>query len=203
MAEKREVVKKGKNFVLYSDGCIRIDNVRLSYPHLDKPWAGKAKDGSESKPKFSMKALMDKTTHDAVKQACVEMINTLCTERKLGKLGADQKFIRNGDDLSGEECEGMWVVSASENVDRPPSLRLKNGRKIKQEEANEVFYAGCYVNALIRPWAQNNDWGKKINANLIAVQFWEDGERIGEAPIDDDGVFEETDDDPMADDGEL
>ena len=198
----REIVKKGDNFVVYSDGCIRIDNVRCSYPHLARPWAQEEINPETGKPsvkKFSMKGIGDKETHGAVKDACVELINKLCQDNKFGKLGADQKFIRDGDNLSGEENEGKWVISASEHANKPPKLRDGRGQVITGDEAEEIIYPGCYVDMLIRPWAQNNSYGKKINANLIAVKFRADGERFGEAPIDDEGVFE-CEDDGMGDD---
>ncbi len=187
----RSIVKEGKFFKVYDDGCVRIDMVRASYPHLDKPWAKNEGDNA----KFSITGLGDKDTHDAAKSALVEIINKLCLEKKFGKLGSDKKFIRNGDDAGGEENENMWVIKASENPKRPPKLRSRNGSTISPSEVEAIIYPGCYVNILIRPWAQDSkEWGKRINANLIAVQFWEDGERFGEAPIDDEGVFDEADD---------
>lgn len=188
----REIEKKGPNFVLYTDGTLRIDNVRASYPHIAEPWAKKEGD----RKKFSITGLADKETHDEVKKICVELINKLCTERKLGKLGSAHKFIRNGDDEGKAECEGQWVIKASENADRQVVVRGRSGAKITEKsEIAKLIYPGCYVNIFIRPWAQDNEHGKKINANLIAVQFVKDGERFGEAAIDDEDVFDAVGDD--------
>ena len=41
-----------------------------------------------------------------------------------------------------------------------------------------VFYAGCKVNAVFSVWAQNNSFGKKINAEIVALQFVQDGEKL-------------------------
>jgi hypothetical protein len=43
-------------------------------------------------------------------------------------------------------------------------------------EDDNKMYAGCYVNAIIDLWVQQNSWGKRINANLLGVQFLKDGE---------------------------
>ena len=51
-------------------------------------------------------------------------------------------------------------------------------------EEDDVVYGGVIVNVLIRPWAQDNKFGKRINANLVAVQFVRDGERFGQARPD-------------------
>ena len=202
----KEIVKKGQNFAVYADGSVRIDNVRLSYPHLTRPWNQEEFDdnGKPTIKKFSMKGIGSKETHEAVKNACVEIINKLCTEKKFGKLGTDKKFVRNGDDLGGDENEGAWVFSASESANRPPKLRDQRGNVVSGDEAEAIFYAGCRVDLLIRPWAQDNKFGKRINAGLIAVKFRADDEPFGEAAIDDDGVFEcEDGDDGMDDDGGL
>jgi hypothetical protein len=183
----RKVVKKVENAVLFDDGCIRIDNVRASYPHLAKAWAKNEGDT----PKFSLTGLGAKKSHDAVKALCVEVINKLLADNNMGKIGAEHKFIKNGDDSGKDEAEGMWVIKASENADKPPTCRDRRGDKLSTDEIEKIIYAGCYVNMLIRPWAQDNKHGKKINANLIAVQFFADGERFGEGSIDDEGAFEQ------------
>jgi hypothetical protein len=41
------------------------------------------------------------------------------------------------------------------------------------------------VDAVIRPWAQDNQWGKRVNASLVAVKFAGDNEPFGLPPIDD------------------
>jgi len=43
-------------------------------------------------------------------------------------------------------------------------------------EADGVIYSGCYVNAIIDLWAQDNQFGKRINATLLGVQFAYDGD---------------------------
>lgn len=185
----RTVVKQVKNATLYDDGCIRVDNVVCSYPHLDKPWKKNEKD----REKYSVTGLAPKETHDDAKKLIVEVINSLLTGAKMGKIGAEHKFCRNGDTEDGPlkpETEGMWIIKASENPDRAPKVRDQRTKVMTPAEILKTIYPGCIINILIRPWAQNNEHGKKINANLIAVQFVKDGTRIGEAAIDDDDAWE-------------
>lgn len=40
-------------------------------------------------------------------------------------------------------------------------------------------YSGCYVNAQVEVWAQDNKFGKRINAQLLGVQFVRDGDSFG------------------------
>ena len=49
-------------------------------------------------------------------------------------------------------------------------------------------YSGCYVNAIVEIWPQDNQFGKRINASLLGVQFLRDGDRLaggGVAAADD------------------
>lgn len=204
----RTVVEKGSNFWIYDDGSVRVDNVRCSYPHLHEAWAKNDVDPVSGKPtsrKFSVTGLADQSTHKEFMQAMVKLINRLLTEKKMGKIGSDKKFIRNGDDAGADEAEGQWIVATSETAKRRPSLRDRRGSQVSPEDAEEMFYPGCYINLFFKPWAQDNDYGKRVNASLIAVQFVRDGERFGEAPIDDEDVWDDNgDDDGMdGDDDEL
>lgn len=187
----RTIVKKVKNAILYSDGCIRVDNVRASYPHLAKPWAKNEGD----RAKFSITGLAPKETHEEAKKLLVDEINKLLVSSKIGKLAGEHKFVRNGDDSGKDENEGMWVIKASENPERRPSVRDQRSNLVDQDEVDELIFPGCFVNILLRPWAQNNAHGKKINANLIGVQYVKKGERFGEAPIDDEDAWDELDGD--------
>ena len=193
MATTREIVKKVQNGILYSDGSIRIDNVRASYPHLDKMYqAPPDKDGKQSEPKFSIVGMLDKKTHVAVKDLIVEVMNGI-QKKEDTKVARDKKFIKDGDDSDKAEYEGYWTISARES--RRPSVRHRSGEPMSEKEIQDIIYAGCRVNILINPWFQDNSFGKRINANLLAVQYVREDTQIGEGRIDDEGVFEAIDGD--------
>lgn len=174
------------NLVLREDGFIVIKGVRLSYPHLFKKWAKDEKD--KDKAKFSAKFLLPKDTHAADIKALNQQIVALMTEAFKGRIGNDKLCHRNGADLGRDDFENYWVLSASESV--RPTVVNRDRSPIAEED--DVVYAGCYVNVTIRLWAQNNSFGKRINANLVAVQFVRDGERFSsvERPEVDD-LFED------------
>lgn len=193
MAATREIVKKVQNGILYSDGSIRVDNVRASYPHLDKAYtAPPDKDGKQGEPKFSIVGMLDKKTHVAVKDLIVEVMNGI-QKKEDTKVAKDKKFIKDGDDGDKVEYEGYWTISARES--RRPSVRHRSGEPMSEKEIQDIIYAGCRVNILINPWFQDNSFGKRINANLLACQFVRDDTQIGEGRIDDEGVFDPIDGD--------
>lgn len=187
-----EIKKKVSNAVLYTNGMIRIDNVRVSFPHLDKPYAGD--DGG--KAKFGIVGMLSKKTHVAAKDLIVEAVNALLAANDNAKVASDKKFIRNGDDQDRPEYEDHWTVSARE--ERRPAVRNQRGELVIEEsKIADMIYGGCYCNILIRPWYQDGQkvgkgYGKRANAGLVGVQFLRDGESFGEGRIDDTDAWEDV-----------
>lgn len=196
-----EVKKRVKNAVLYSNGCIRIDNVRGSYVHVDKPYKGKNSkrdDGSEAEPKFSMVSILPKATHKEAKDLILEAITALLKNNKDAKVAKDKRFIKDGDDAEKEEYEGAFTVSSSEL--KKPKCREKNGELIDDlDRIRELFKSGHWFNVLIRPWFQDNDYGKRVNAGLVGVQYVKVDKTFGDSDIDESDAWEtvDSDDDGM------
>lgn len=190
----RKAVKKVRNAVLYDDGLIRISNVRISYPHLKKPYKG---DDDKGEAKYGLVALLPKGTHAEAKKLINDQINAMLAENKVKALAADKKFLRDGDESGKEENADCWTVSARES--RRPTLREINEDgeliEVERENADEVFYGGCWGSILIRPWYQNNKFGKRMNAGLSAVTKKKDDEAFGEGRISEEEVDEAFEDD--------
>ena len=55
-------------------------------------------------------------------------------------------------------------------------------------EADGRPYSGCYVNATVELWAQQNTTGRGMRAELLGVQFLRDGDAFaaGSKPSEDD-----------------
>ena len=88
---------------------------------------------------------------------------------------------------------GCMSIKAS--TKRRPIVINRDKSPITEDDG--IIYPGCYVNAIIEVWAQNNAWGKRVNANLLGVQFVADGEPFGSgvsASADDFDVVESDDD---------
>jgi len=188
---ERKIVKTENYVITYSDSTILIKEVRLSYPHLKEPWAL----GGADKPAYSATGLMPKTPAYAKSKALIDaVIQKMAVDKQDPNLPASRRFITDGDETGKVSHKGMWRINAREQT--RPGLRGRGvdrvtGRAkiISPEEAVEVFYPGCWVNLLIKPWWQQNTYGKRVNANLIAVQFVRDDDKIvGEGRIGDDAI---------------
>lgn len=87
---------------------------------------------------------------------------------------ADKLALHNGDTKAEYEgYEGNLFVSSRSKV-RPTVFDQQRNELLESEGKP---YSGCYVNASVEFWAQDNpDYGKRINAQLRGVQFLRDGD---------------------------
>lgn len=117
-------------------------------------------------------------------------------EKNWPKLKADRIFLRDGDEEDWEGYPGNWYVSANAQPQDRPSVvtNRKDGdnRWIPAEPGGKnAPYSGCYVNATIVVWAQDNEHGKRLNAQVRAVQFYRDGEAFGAGSVDPNDEFDD------------
>ena len=165
---------------------ILIPNARLSFPSLFKKTSFQ---GTGANEKFEATFLFPKTDKKTYK-ALIDAIEECKTEAKLGKLSPQKICIKDGDESEYDGYEGMWSVKAT-NSKRPTVL---NRDKTPLTEEDEVIYAGCYVDAIVAPWAQDNEFGKRVNANLLGVRFVKDGEPFGDAVVASADDFDDLED---------
>lgn len=179
------------------DTKVQLIDVRLSYPHLFEP---KAFGKGEGKPAYSASFLIpyDDKRGKQMLDACEDAIEA-AKERlwgdKVPKVKRGNIAIRtpddeeDPDDVKPEE-EGMSVVAAR-NYKQP---RVLDRDKTDLDESDGRPYGGCYVDAIVRFWAQDYEGTKRVNCSLEAVRFRRDGEPFGAAPVDPD-EFEDLDPD--------
>lgn len=164
---------------------IKLQNVRLSFPSI---FRRAVFSGEETK--FEATFLLDKTEHADKIEEIEAAKDALVAERLKGaKLKADKICLKDGDEIDYDGYAGKMSIKASSSK-RPMAI---GADKSPLTEDDGKLYAGCYVNAIIELWGQDNQYGKRVNANLLGVQFVKDGEPFGDgvtASIDD---FDEID----------
>ena len=152
---------------------IKIKNARLSFPSLFRRAVFGGEEG-----KFEGTFLIDK--QDAVIKQIEAAIAAMTKDKFNGKaLSADKLCLKDGDTIDYDGYAGHMSIKASANK-RP--LVVGTDRAPLTEDDNKL-YAGCYVNAVIELWPQDNQYGKRINANLLGVQFAKDGEPFGDGVV--------------------
>jgi len=74
--------------------------------------------------------------------------------------------------------QGNYFISVNSKV--RPTIVDRNGSPLTPSDGRP--YSGCYVLGHISLWTQDNQWGQKINANLLGLQFLRDGDAFAGGP---------------------
>lgn len=174
-----------------------IKDVRLAFPQIFTPKAF----NDDGEPAYSAALIIDPKVSKAYVIEEAGMLTPIKITEALERVAKDQWGAKAGtvlDDLTakGRVCfvagpktdssgqpyagfEGAYHMSTRGKT-RPLCL---NRDKTPVAEQDGVIYAGCYVNASVELWTQDNKWGKRINASLRGVHFVRDGDAFtGGAP---------------------
>lgn len=181
-------------------GEVTLKNVRLSFADIFEPGKDTVNDDGEKVPgKYKANGLMAKDAPDTkANMAKLKKAKEAVIEAKWGKnppkIKADKICVRDGDEEDWEGYANCWYISASEK-NQPVLITRRKDSKGKWIEAKPGdIYSGCYVNMVVQLWAQDNKHGKRINANLKAIQFFEHGPAFsGAAPVDPNEKFADID----------
>lgn len=184
-----------------SENIVSLSNVRISFPHLAAPSAFKEGDT----PKFSAIFLLppDHPGVVAFQKAIAFVAQEKWKEKASGAmevLKSDRKirpFSRGEEHVDAKSLavrpgyEGMFVISAR-NQSRPQIYKA-DGHKVDPENTMEIraaaekIYGGCYVNAVVKPYAYKEGIG--MACELLGVQFFKDGDAFGTPVADISGMF--------------
>lgn len=157
-----------------------LRNVRLSYTHLDKPYASQL--GQE--PKYSATILVPK--NPANNKAMMDAAAAVATQRAIEKYGkafpaTPKVSVHDGDGVRpsdgqpfGDECKGCWVFTASSKA--PVTVVDLNLQQIL--DATQI-YSGMYANVGVTFFGYNAPQNKGIGVALDNVQKTADGEPLG------------------------
>ena len=105
-----------------------------------------------------------------------------------------------------EGFEGNYYVSANSKGGKTPdaagAVTVIDQFRNPLTAASGKPYAGCYVNAIIDVYAQDNSFGQRVNASLKGVQFWRDGDAFGGGAPAEPDEFEEAEPTESGDGGD-
>lgn len=110
----------------------------------------------------------------------------------------DMGALHDGDTQRSDGFAGNLYLSA--RSDQRPTTYDRLRKSVTAEDG--VIYSGCYVNAKLLIWAQDNQYGKRINCQLLGVQFARDGDSFaaGAPPAEADDFPELSAEDAPEDD---
>lgn len=181
---------------------VKLSNVRLSFPDLfvATQFDGKGPFNFGAQFLVTPGSANDKEIRKALAQVAKDKWGAKAAAMLKGIEGNSQKYCYiDGDTKDYDGYAGMWALSSKRGQDKGRPL-VVNTDKTPLVQADGKPYAGCFVNASVEFWAQDNSFGKGLRCTLLGVQFFKDGDAFsaGSAPSEDD--FESIDAPETADD---
>lgn len=174
--------KEGTNVEVY------IENVRLSHPHL---WQATTYKGDKNaKPKFQASFIIDPKVdakaHGDIWDAIEDVQEAkwddkeFCENDKLPYTDGNKKNKKK----PRPEYVDRWILTAKN--DRRPQVLDRDKTPLTRDDPKP--YAGCRVDALVRIYALDNEWGDRVNCSLEIVRFHKDDTAFGPEPADPDNM---------------
>ncbi len=168
-----------------------LKNVRIAFAH--GLFEARQVNG-QGDAKYSPSFLIPKD-HPQVKEINETMV-AVAKELWKGKasqvyknLKAQDRLVLHDGDLKSDYAgyEGSYYLNATSKI--APVVVDRNPHKPLDATSGKP-YSGCYVNASVDIWAMDNQFGKRINAQLLGVQFVADGDRLGGGAVGSASDFE-------------
>lgn len=187
--------------------AIHLSNVRLSFPKLVEAEAPKNTPNAQKKfaadlllpvnhPDYArFMAEIGKCASEKWKENANTILQLCQNERKNRCYGMGTEKIDKKTLKPYVGYENVAYISASSDENHPPSIVradatvCDNANTMERQSLARKLYGGCYVNVVVRPWCQDNQFGRAVRCELLAIQFLKDGEAFGEGATDVSGMF--------------
>jgi hypothetical protein len=165
---------------------VTLKGVRLAFPTLFEP----KRVGESEEKRFSAAFPIEpgsenhKVLEAAVQAVAIEKwgkkAQAIVAElRKNRKCAYVHEPLKNSDGEVYDGFEGMYSLNAGQSeMKLKPTVVDRDRTRITDGKLGRP-YAGCYVNAIVDPWAMDNQFGRRINFQLKGIQFVKDGDAFG------------------------
>ncbi len=172
------------------DSVIMLKHVRLSFPDLFEAVQFEGAGNFTFRASFLVEkdSENDKTIRAALQRTAIAKWGDkakLIVEGNVDIAGikgqSKQYCYISGDMKAYDGYAGKMALSTSRPKDKGRPLVIGKDKSPLTAEDGKI-YGGCFVNAKVSFWAQDNKFGKAMRATLIAVQFAADGDAFGGAP---------------------
>ena len=186
---------------------IFLSDVRLSFPHLVEPQKQKNELTGAERISWNADFIMHES-HPSYRQFMARclllaqnewkdqaslVMRMIDGDKRSRCYGPGEEVIKKATMLPWDGYVGMKHIGAGR--DSQPQIIQADGSPIDPtntmayQQLTRKMYGGCRVNAAVKPWVQDNKFGRALRCDLVAVQFLRDDTPLGEASADASGLF--------------
>lgn len=189
---------------------LMLKNVRCSFLTLGEP------EQYQGKGPFRWSSVFLVPTTDPQKKLVDAVIEAVAKEKWGPKAASVLKAVLpdpkgccwiDGERKEYDGYQGCFALSSHRQQDKGRPLVMDNDKSPIYQLDNSFYpgkegriYSGCFVNAQVEIWAQDNQQGKGIRCSLLGIQRFKDGDAFGGGSRPDSNEFEEVADGADADD---
>jgi len=177
---------------------IYLSDVRLSFPHITEPQVSKNQQTGKERIAYNADFILPKDhpglaqfmarfgamAQEKWKENAQNAMQRIHAERKTRCYGSGEEKVNAKTFQVYSGYVGMMYISASS--ERKPQIIQADGSPLDASntmayrDLTSKMYAGCRVNAAIKPWLQQNEHGIGVRSDFVAIQFLRDDEPFGE-----------------------
>jgi Protein of unknown function (DUF2815) len=186
---------------------LKLKNLRCSFPELGEPrYYQDKKQRENDQRRWSITLLIPysdpqlKLINDAIEATAKDKWGAKAPVY-LENMRGDSKLrcLSDGKTKAYDGYADHWALTAhrKENDGRP--LVLDSDRSPIYQPNNEIYpgkqgriYAGCYVNAHLNFWTQDNSNGRAVRADFLGVQRMRDGDAFSGGMRPNEGAFDDV-----------
>jgi hypothetical protein len=174
---------------------LKLTNVRLSFPALFEP------EQYQGDGRFNYKATFLIPADDPQKATIDQAILAVAKENWKDKAAAiiaanagnpQRTCWLDGALRTYDGYAGNWALSTSRPQEKGRPLVIDQAKN-PLTQADGKPYAGCYVNASVELWPQDNKHGKAVRCTLLGVQFVRDGDAFSAGSVASPDDFDDFD----------
>lgn len=186
---------------------IFLSNVRLSFPHLAEPQRQVNETTGKERISYNAEFLMPQDhpgfqqfmkrygdmALEKWKEHAQQVMQMVQNERKLRCFGKGEEKVNKKTFQPYDGYAGNVYLTAGR--DQMPQMIQADGTPVDaantmaSQQLARKMYGGCRVNVAIKPWLQENSYGRGVRCDLIAVQFAGDDTPFGEGAVDASNLF--------------
>lgn len=167
---------------------LMLMRVGIGFPAVAEPQAI-----GDGKPAYGGKLIIDPKENADIVRALDKTIREVAIEKWKDKAEEILQFLEEDDKIcfrrkpyrskkTGkvfEGFEGMYSLSTRHETTVPTVVDMTGQEIFDKDAKRALIYSGCRVHAKVEIWAQDNQYGRRINATLTGVMFSAHGQRFG------------------------
>lgn len=186
---------------------IFLSSVRLSFPHLAEPQRQVNEQTGKERISYNCEFLMVQDhagfaqfmhrygamALEKWKEHAQTVMGMIQNDRKTRCFGRGEDKVNKKTLTPYDGYAGNVFITAGR--DSPPQVIQADGTPIdptntmQYQALTRKMYGGCRVNAAVKPWLQDNKYGRGVRCDLVAIQFAADDKPFGEGSVDASAMF--------------